>query len=84
MVTVKLFGTLRTDTGVKAFTAEAESVRALLPLAAAALRARAPGCPVTEAALRGCLVTVNGEQATLRTKLHDGDAVCLFPPVAGG
>lgn len=32
MVTVKLFGTLRVDSGVKSFTAEASYVRELYPL----------------------------------------------------
>ena len=84
MVTVKLFGTLRIDTGVKTFTAEAASVRELYPLVVAEIRAKRPDFPVSEAALRACLVAVNGAQASPRARLRDGDTVCFFPAVAGG
>ena len=40
MVTVKLFGTLRLNTGVKELTAEADSVRALYPFVLAEIRNR--------------------------------------------
>jgi len=38
MVTVKLFGTLRLDSGVKELTAEADTIRALYPLVLAEIR----------------------------------------------
>lgn len=84
MVTVKLFGTLRLDSGVKEVTAEAGTVRELYPLVLREIRAVKPDSAVTEKALRGCLVAVNGVQAGGRTKLRDGDTVFLFPAVAGG
>jgi molybdopterin converting factor small subunit len=84
MVTVRLFGTLRLETGVKELTAEAETVKALYPLVTARIRAEAPGCAVTEKTLRGCLVAVNGVRVNPRTKLRDGDVVYFFTAAAGG
>lgn len=84
MVTVKLFGTLRVDSGVKEFSAEAESVRELYPLILQEIRTEKPDSNVTEKTLRACLVAVNGKQVSPRTKLRDGDTVYLFPAVAGG
>lgn len=84
MVTVKLFGTLRLDSGVKEVTAEAKTVKELYPLVLREIRAVKPDSAATEKALRACLVAVNGAPAGLRTKLRDGDVVFLFPAVAGG
>ncbi|MEW6726437.1 MoaD/ThiS family protein [Desulforudis sp. 1088] len=38
------------------------------------------GVPVSEVKI----VMVNGQQATLKWRLRDGDRVGAFPPVAGG
>ena len=84
MVTVKLFGTLRLDSGVREFQAEAGSIRELYPLLLREIHAASPDSPLTEKALRSCLVAVNGRQAGLRTKLSDGDLVYFFPAAAGG
>ena len=59
MVTVKLFGTLRLNSGVKEFTAEADSVRALYPLVLAEIRKQKPDSGITEKALKSCLIAVN-------------------------
>ena len=84
MVTVKLFGTLRLDSGIRVLTAEADNVRALYPLVLAEIRKQKLDCGVTEKTLRACLVAVNGERVSPRAKLRDGDTVCLLPAVAGG
>lgn len=84
MVKVKLFGTLRIDSGVRELEAEAGSVRELYPLVLREILARKPDSALTENALRACMVAVNGEQASPRAKLRDGDLVYLFPAVAGG
>ena len=84
MVTVKLFGTLRLDSGVRELTAEVETVKELYPLVMRKIRAVKPDSAVTEKTLRGCLVAVNGVQAGVRTKLRDGDMVYLLQAVAGG
>ncbi len=84
MVTVKLFGTLRLESGVKELTAEAETVKALYPLVIRELRAVKPDNAITEKALRSSLVAVNGIRVSPRTKLRDGDVVYFFPAAAGG
>jgi molybdopterin converting factor small subunit len=84
MVTVKLFGTLRLETGVKELAAEAETVMALYPLIVREIRAAKPDCAVTEKTLRGCLAAVNGVRVNPRTRLRDGDVVYFFPAAAGG
>jgi len=78
MITVKLFGLLRLDAGVKELQADAANVRQLrlqLPQLCSKL---------TPEALRGCVVLVNGQPAKDRTKLTHGDVVTLLSPVAGG
>ena len=84
MVTVRLFGTLRIDSGVKELQLEAETVKALYPLVIREIRAVKPDCAATEKALRGCLVAVNGVRGNPRTRLRDGDVVYFFPAAAGG
>ena len=84
MVTVKLFGTLRLETGVKELHLEAVSVRELLPLVCRELLRQKPDCAVSEKDFRACLVAVNGVQAGPRARLRDGDVVYFFPAAAGG
>ena len=84
MVTVKLFGTLRLESGIKELTVQADSVRALYPPVLAEIRKHRPDSGFTEQSLRACLVAVNGELAPPRAKLRDGDTVYLFPATAGG
>ncbi len=84
MVTVKLFGTLRLETGVKELQLEARSIRELIPLLCRELRRKRPDCAVSEKDFRACLATVNGVRANPRAKLRDGDMVVFFPAAAGG
>ena len=84
MVTVKLFGTLRIDSGVKELQLEAGSIRELVPLVCREIRRQRPDCAVSEKDLRACLVAVNGVQAGPRARLRDGDVVYFFPAAAGG
>ena len=84
MVTVRLFGTLRLESGVKELHLEAGSVRELIPLVCREIRSAKPDCAVTEKTLRGCLVAVNGVRVNPRTRLRDGDVVYFFPAAAGG
>lgn len=84
MVTVKFFGLFRLDSGLKTLELEGESVKALYPLIMAELRRTKPDCKLTEKDLTSCLPVVNGEKATKRTKLRDGDTVYFIPPAAGG
>ena len=77
MITVKLFGLLRLDTGLREVTLEAAHVRQLKQLLPQA-------CGVSAERLRGCVLLVNGQPAKDRTPLKNGDIVSLLSPVAGG
>ena len=76
MITVKLYGLLRLDSGIKELQVDANSVNALL------LRLQEYGLKKSD--LSGANILVNGEFSSKRTTLKDGDTVQLFPPVAGG
>lgn len=84
MVTVKLFGLLRLDSGVKQLELEAATVRELYPKLLEDLSRRAPDCGLTLKDLKACAVAVNECPAKPGTKLQDGDIVYLIPPIAGG
>ena len=75
MITVKLFGLVRLETGIKELQVEADNVRQLQK----ALTRHIP-----EKKIKGCVLLVNGKSANHFTKLKDGDQVMLMPPVAGG
>ena len=75
MITVKLFGLVRIETGIKELQIEANTIRQLHK----ALTRHIP-----EEKIKGCILLVNGKAANRFTKLEDGDQVMLMPPVAGG
>lgn len=75
MITVKLFGLVRLETGIKELQVAAANVKELK---------KALSRQIPEETIRGCVLLVNGRQATRFTKLKDGDQVMLMPPVAGG
>ena len=75
MITVKVFGLVRLETGIKELQVEAASVKELKK----ALTQHIP-----EEMIKGCVLLMNGKQANRFTKLKDGDQVMLMPPVAGG
>ena len=76
MITVKLYGLLRIDSGIKQCQLEAGSMKEVLEQLA--LR----GIPSQD--LNGCIMLVNGKAANKRTVLNPGDEVQLLSPVAGG
>ena len=76
MITVKLYGLLRIDSGIKEKQLEAATVKAMLDQLAA--------CGIDRKDLNGCIILVNGKPANKRSKLTDGDGVVLMSPVAGG
>lgn len=78
MITVKLYGLLRLDTGIRELSVEAATV--------AELYTRLPEKVdrITKKDLEGCVLLVNGKVVNRRTKLADGDVVQLLSPVAGG
>lgn len=82
MITVKLFGVLRLDSGSAEFSCQTvENVDALLPEIATKIS-------VSEKELKNFLIFVNGKsilsQKMFRTKLSDGDIVSIMSPVSGG
>lgn len=84
MITVKLFGTLRIDSGVKEVQAEASRVKELYAPVLDAIRAKQPDTCITLKTLKGCRIAVNGNAAAPNAALQPGDTVYFFPAVAGG
>ena len=84
MVTVKLFGLLRLDTGIRELSADVPDVRSLYPLLIEEAGKRKPGYSLKARDLDGCFVLVNGVQKNKRTRLKDGDTVTFMSPVSGG
>ena len=76
MITVKLFGLLRLNSGIKEKKLAATTVQEVLQQLA--------DCGIDVKDLRGCVILVNGKNANKRSKLTDGDTVVLLSPVAGG
>ena len=76
MITVKLYGLLRIESGIKEKQLEAATVKDLLKSLAA--------CGIPEKELKGCVILINGKNGSKRSKLTDGDTVVLMSPVAGG
>ena len=76
MITVKLYGLLRIESGIREKQVEAATVKEVLEALA--------GCGLSRKALKGCVILVNGSSATIKSKLKNGDTVVLMSPVAGG
>ena len=84
MVTVKLFGLFRLDTGLKEIKAEASSVKELYPILLDEAKKVNQTTMITAADIDGCIVVINGKQSKKNSKLRDGDTVFLMSPVCGG
>ena len=76
MITVKLYGLLRVESGIKERKIEAATVKDVLQDLA--------GQGISQKDLSGCLILINGKTAIKKSVLHDGDVVQLMSPVAGG
>ena len=76
MITVKLYGLLRVESGIKERKIEAATVKDVLQDLARQ--------GISQKDLSGCLILINGKTATKKSVLHDGDVVQLMSPVAGG
>jgi molybdopterin converting factor small subunit len=76
MITVKLYGLLRIESGIKEKQLEATAVKEVLEQLAC--------CGIDRKALNGCVILINGSNANKKSKLTDGDTVVLMSPVAGG
>ena len=78
MITVKLYGLLRLDSGIRELSLDAKTVPELYS------RLLEKTSRISKKDLEGCVLLVNGKAANRRTKLADGDVVQLLSPVAGG
>lgn len=78
MITVKLFGLLRLDSGIRARSMEAENMKQVY----ATLLSETDR--ITKQDLEGCVILINGKPGSKRSKLQDGDQVTLLSPVASG
>ena len=76
MITLKLYGLIRLESGIKEVSLNASTVKAVLT------HLENQGIPKNE--LKGCVILINGHPANQRSKLTDGDVVQLMSPVAGG
>ena len=76
MITVKLYGLLRIQSGIKEKQLEVSTVTEILEVLA--------DCGIPRKDLNSCVILVNGNNANKRSKLTDGDTVVLMSPVAGG
>lgn len=75
MISVRVFGLLRLDSGISRLELEGGTVGEVLSRLPEAL---------DEKKIKGCSILVNGKAATRRTKLNDGDEITILSPVAGG
>ena len=76
MITVKLYGLLRIDSGIKERKIEGAAMKDVFQ------DLRLQG--ISQKDLNGCMILINGKPANKRNSLQDGDVVQLMPPVAGG
>ena len=84
MITVKLFGTFRLDSGIQEMQLEAKTVKELYPKIMAEVLKVNPYTTLSMKDVKGCIVSIDGKQVGVRTRLKDGDVVYLVPAVAGG
>ena len=76
MITVKLYGLLRINSGIKERQLEAASMKDVLD------DLLVQG--ISKKELNGCIFLINQKSANKKSKLTDGDVVQLMSPVAGG
>ena len=76
MITVRLYGLLRLESGIRELQVEAETVRDL--------HERLQEAGLDKKALKGCCLFCNGSPVRRSTMFKHGDVVQLLPPVAGG
>ena len=76
MITVRLYGLMRVESGIRSLAVEADNLKTLY------LRLQEAGLNRRE--LKGCYVLVNGAPMPRNGTFKDGDVVQLLPPVAGG
>ena len=76
MITVKLYGLMRVESGIRELQIEADTLKIMYSQLQAA--------GLNKQDLKGCYVLCNGKPAARTIRFQDGDVVQLLPPVAGG
>ena len=76
MITVKIYGLLRIESGIKEKQLNAATAADVLDTLAE--------CGIRKKDLDGCMILINGKTGKKRSKLADGDTEVLMSPVAGG
>lgn len=76
MITVKLYGLLRIESGIRERTIEAASIQDV--------RKDLMMQGISRKQLNSCIILINGKPANKRSLLKSGDVVQLMSPVAGG
>lgn len=76
MITVKLYGLMRIESGIRELQLECSDTKELYKL----LQENG----LDKQTLKGCCVLVNGETASARSRFAHGDVIQILPPVAGG
>ena len=76
MITVKLYGLLRIESGIRQKQLNAKTVKEVLDAMEM--------CGLSRRDLDGCVIFINGNSASKRSQVTDGDTVVLMSPVAGG
>ena len=76
MITVKLYGLLRIESGIKEKQLNSATAAEVLNTLAE--------CGIPKKDLDSCMILINGKTGKKRSKLADGDTVVLMSPVAGG
>ena len=84
MITVKIFGTFRLDSGLKQLRAEVNTAKELYPIIMEEVKRMDPDTKLTIKDVKGCILSREGKQISPSTRLRDGDVICLVPAVAGG
>ncbi|MCF0136792.1 MAG: MoaD/ThiS family protein [Oscillospiraceae bacterium] len=84
MVTVRVFGVLRLESGVKRLEADADRVQDVFRLVYEEIKRVKPEADISLKDVRSCVVTVNGKIVKNSTRLKDGDEVMLVPSSCGG
>ena len=76
MITVKLYGLLRIDSGIRERKIETDHMRDVFQ------DLMLQG--ISQKDLNSCIILINGKSGNRNSKLRDGDTVVLMSPVAGG
>lgn len=84
MITVKIFGTFRLDSGLKQLQADVRTAKELYPIIMEEVKRMNPDTKLTIKDVKGCILSRGGKQISPSTRLCDGDVICLVPAVAGG